>query len=189
MVPQLGRQAPRQLSAFQKHHDSTWIPNIIRTQAMVKVNNLASICHFGHYERLDIGYSNVECNSTSTICPSPMVPSMKRWLFAWSKHPILVTGFLVALGVTLFFATRLIFFTIYWSDPAHRDQVLQGWMTPGYVAKSWDISREDMLAALGGVPVTGNRRTLEQIAEDRGIALRELITQIETAIAGHRANQ
>lgn len=111
---------------------------------------------------------------------------MKRILSAWRKQPVLVTAFVVALALTLFFASRMVIFTIYWSDPAHRDQVLQGWMTPGYIAKSWDIPPEVMLEALADLAPAGSRKTLDQIATDRGISLVELTIQIEAAIAAHR---
>jgi hypothetical protein len=114
---------------------------------------------------------------------------MMRILAVWRKHPWIFSGFLAALIATVFFTTRLVVFTIYWSDPAHRDQTAQGWMTPGYVANSWDIPRSDLEAALEDMFVIAGRKTLEQIAHDNNISLEELKTQIEVAIAAHRATQ
>ncbi len=114
---------------------------------------------------------------------------MRRLLDAFRRHPWLVGGFLTALVVTLFFVTRMIFFTIYWSDPAHRDQAVQGWMTPGYVAHSWDIPRDDLLDTLGGLARPGEGITLEQIAIDSGVPLQELTVRIEAVIAAYRAGQ
>ncbi len=95
----------------------------------------------------------------------------------------------LALAVAGFFAVRLTLFTIYWADPAHREQRIEGWMTPGYVARSWDVDPEAIRAALPAPPETrpGARPTLAQIAADEGIALPDLITSLQAAIAGARA--
>jgi hypothetical protein len=114
---------------------------------------------------------------------------MRTFINAWRHHPWLVGGLVAAIIATLFFGTRMVFFTIYWSDPAHRDQEVQGWMTPGYVAHSWDIPRGDLLQALGDLARPGEGKTLEQIAEDNGIPLQELTARIEAVITAHRAGQ
>ncbi len=114
---------------------------------------------------------------------------MTRLLAKWRRHPWLATAFALALAVTLFFATRMVLFTIYWSDPAHRDQSLQGWMTPGYVATSWDVPREVMQAALGDLGRPGKRETLDRIAAESGLSLDEVSARIEAAIAAHRAGE
>jgi len=114
---------------------------------------------------------------------------MKQIIGALNRHPWLVGGFIMAMLATLFFAAKMIFFTVYWSDPAHRNHVLQGWMTPGYVAHSWNVPRPVVLETLGTVSGLGQRKTLEQIAEDNGESLQELIVRIETAIAAHRSTR
>ena len=43
-----------------------------------------------------------------------------------------------------------------------------------------------MLEALADLAPAGSRKTLDQIATDRGISLVELTIQIEAAIAAHR---
>lgn len=112
---------------------------------------------------------------------------MRPFLKAFTHHPWLAGGFIAAAVVTLFFATRMIFFTVYWSDPAHRDQVLQGWMTPGYVAHSWSVPRPVIAETLGDIADVSKGKTLDQIASDTGEPLQDLIVRIETAIAGHRS--
>ncbi|MCG6902635.1 MAG: hypothetical protein LJE68_08140 [Rhodobacter sp.] len=115
---------------------------------------------------------------------------MKRFIDIFRRHPLLASGFMLALAMTAFFAIRTVFFVVYWADPAHRDQALQGWMTPGYVAHSWDVPK-DLLAETLGIPAerTGQRRTLSDIAAGRDIALPVLIDLLNDAIAGHRAAQ
>ncbi|MBF9060849.1 hypothetical protein HKCCSP123_16830 [Rhodobacterales bacterium HKCCSP123] len=107
--------------------------------------------------------------------------------YLWRHHRPALIALALALAVAGFFAVRLALFTIYWSDPAHRQQPLAGWMTPGYVARSWDVPVEVIRAALPVSPEAGTRPTLDRIAEQGGIPLPDLIAGIESAIAGARA--
>ena len=101
-------------------------------------------------------------------------------------HPILATLFALALVATLLFAVRLGAALLYWSDPAHRDQPVAGWMTPGYVAHSWDLPPEAVQRALGpGTDLRG--RTLDEIAAAQGRDPAALVAALEAAIAAHRA--
>ncbi|MFN4153181.1 MAG: hypothetical protein ACK4HF_00875 [Paracoccaceae bacterium] len=100
------------------------------------------------------------------------------------RHPFLATFFAIALILTLFFAGRFVAQVIYWSDPAHQEQEVDGWMTLRYVAKSWRLPPPELYEAAGlPPPVRGNRQTLEQLAQDRKMPLAELIAEVEAAIA------
>ena len=60
-------------------------------------------------------------------------------------------------------------FTVYWSDPAHRNQNIAGWMTPRYVGHSWQVPPEVIATALGLTQDgSGRRITLADIAESQG---------------------
>lgn len=109
--------------------------------------------------------------------------------FLWRHHRAALIAMGLALGVAGFFAVRLTVFTIYWADPAHQEQRIEGWMTPGYVARSWEVDPEVIRAALPTPQEdrTGTRPTLAQIAEGQGIALPDLIAALDAAIAGARA--
>jgi hypothetical protein len=109
--------------------------------------------------------------------------------YLWHHHRPTLIGFALILVIALVFAVRLALFTIYWSDPAHRNQPIKGWMTPGYVARSYDVDPDVIRALLTPQPEvsTGTRPTLERIAEAEGIALPDLIAQIEAAINAVRA--
>ena len=103
-------------------------------------------------------------------------------------HPIQSLGFALALAVTLFFAVRLSLNAIYWADPAHRDQAIEGWMTPGYVAHSWKVPRSVMLQALEMQRAPeGPPPTLAEIAQARGMPLADLVAQVEAEITAFRA--
>ncbi len=45
----------------------------------------------------------------------------------WQYNRGLLIAFVLALAVTLFFAVRLALFTLYWQDPAHRNEPIAGW--------------------------------------------------------------
>jgi hypothetical protein len=103
----------------------------------------------------------------------------------WKRHPVLGSLFLVAAAATGFFLVRAALFFLVWSDPIHHRQPVEAWMTPRYVARSWDIPREDMIGLLGLTPETVDRRrrTLEEIAADQGVSVDEIIARIEAYVA------
>ena len=114
---------------------------------------------------------------------------MKR---VWSRlkaRPILSGAFLLALAVMVFFGVRLVVSGLYWSDPAHRDQALELWMTPGYVAHSWHIPREVMGQWVGPRPEGRGPETLAEVARRLGEDPTALIARLEAEIAAYRAGQ
>lgn len=102
----------------------------------------------------------------------------------WRQRPILISAFLIATCLTLFFAGRLVSQAIYWSNPAHQNQQVQGWMTIGYIAKSWKLSAPqlDALADLPGPKIKGHPQPLSEIAADRGVTVSEIIDVVEKAV-------
>lgn len=105
--------------------------------------------------------------------------------YLWRHHRAALIGMGLALAVAVAFAVRLTIFTLYWADPAHRDQRIEGWMTPGYIARSWEVDPALIRATLALEP--GTRPTLAQIAAAEGIPLPDLIARLEAAIAAARA--
>ena len=103
----------------------------------------------------------------------------------WQNHRLLLLVFLATSAIALFFAVRLVAFFIYWADPAHRDQDIAGWMTPGYVSQSWDVPRNVIEEVLG--PRTeGKGRRLRDIADARGQTFDQLVTDLKDAIESYR---
>ena len=103
----------------------------------------------------------------------------------WAHHRIVLVVFLAAAAVSLFFLIRLTLFTFYWSDPAHRNQAPEGWMTPGYIAHSWGLDPQELSRALNAPP--GQRKTLDEIARDRGIPVSDLLREVTALLpAGPR---
>lgn len=103
------------------------------------------------------------------------------------EAPVLTLALVAALALVGFFAVRLALGALYWGDPEHRDVPLAGWMSPRFVAMSWNVPPELVGQALE-LPRDGSGRrvTLQQLAEERGVPLGELIGALDAAIAAHR---
>jgi len=108
---------------------------------------------------------------------------MKR---LWHRHPVLVSAFAIALTLSVFFAGRIVFRVVYWSQ--HRELQVQPWMTVGYIGRSWRLDPRaiDAMAGLPS-PVAGHPQTLEQIADARGVPVATLVAEVNAAIAALRA--
>lgn len=111
---------------------------------------------------------------------------MRRGAIAdlWHRHPAILTAFVLALAVTLVFGIRFAVSALYWSDPAHRMQGPEPWMTPRYIARSWDRDAAEIAAAVGLGPETrGERPTLSEIARQRGVPV-EVVLQEARSVLG-----
>lgn len=107
---------------------------------------------------------------------------MRRLLILWRARPWLTTAFLLACGVTLFFAGRFTVYSVYWAT--HREVPVEPWMTVGYVARSWGLDPRALDAA-AGLPtpeVKGHPQPLREIARDRGVPVAEVIAEVEAAV-------
>lgn len=106
----------------------------------------------------------------------------------WAAAPLATLVLAVALAATAFFGVRAVRYSLYWGDPAHREQPIAGWMTPGYVAQSWAVPREVVLDALGApqAPPKGPMN-LRDLAAMQGTTVEALIADAETAIQAWRA--
>ncbi len=97
----------------------------------------------------------------------------------WTHRRLPLIAFLLAVLATGFFAVRLAVATIYWSDPAHLQQQPDRWMTPGYIARSWEIDPKDVATALGlDAKVQLHGQTLNDIAAAQGVPVETLITDL-----------
>ncbi|MBW6507126.1 MAG: hypothetical protein K0B00_10310 [Rhodobacteraceae bacterium] len=96
----------------------------------------------------------------------------------WRTNRWEVIGFGLAAVAVLFFATRMLVSTIYWADPAHRFGPIEGWMTPGMVARSRHLPPDVVADALGLDRGQLRRMTLTEIAAERGVPLDELLAPL-----------
>lgn len=114
---------------------------------------------------------------------------LRRLRHLWRHHRLMTLVFAAGLAATLFFGVRTVVFAFYWTDPAHRDQPIEGWMPPNYVAMSYGLPPEVLAPLLGLDPQAPRGRiTMEEIASARGMTLDELEALIVAAAAAHRAN-
>ena len=111
------------------------------------------------------------------------IPTAIRTL--WRRHRFLFMAFVAAVAVTVFFAGRLLFFTVYWADPAHRGQPLEGWMTPRYVAHSYNLPHDVVREVLELDAEEGKRRTLADIADASDLTLEEMQRRIDETARVH----
>jgi hypothetical protein len=92
----------------------------------------------------------------------------------------LVAGFALALLLTLFFAGHAL-----WTVTHLRDShaPVEDWMTPGYVVRVYDIPPETLAETLGVEPKEARGRTLEDLAEERGIPAQALVGAVQALVA------
>lgn len=110
----------------------------------------------------------------------PLIQFIKR---LWGSAPIATLVLIASLMVAGGFAVRSVAFWIYWNDPAHRAQAIEPWMTPKYIAHSWDVPLDVVIEALGDVPrPPKSPMGLDQIANIQQISPDTLIVDVEAAI-------
>jgi hypothetical protein len=104
----------------------------------------------------------------------------------WIRHRWLLLAFVIAVALALFFGMRAVLYGLYWSD--HRDEAIVGWMTPRYVAMSWEVPPEVVADTLA-LPRdgTGRRVTLSEIAASRGVSVETVAAEVTAAIEAFRA--
>ncbi|MDP1668322.1 hypothetical protein [Phaeovulum sp.] len=103
---------------------------------------------------------------------------MKTLRRLWRNNRLALIGFTLAAFAVLFFAARMLVFTIYWSDPAHRDGPIEGWMTPGMLARARHLPPEAVAEALGLDRDQPRRMTLAELAAERGVPLEVLLAPL-----------
>lgn len=113
-----------------------------------------------------------------------MIGFVKR---LWAAAPIATVVLALALLFGAFFTARTVAFWVYWHDPAHRQQAVAAWMTPGFVAHSWHVPREVVLEAIDAPPSPGHPMSLEELAAQRGVPVSTLVDEINAAIAAFNA--
>ena len=108
----------------------------------------------------------------------------------WRNQRIILIAFIVAVGTAGYFGIKSASAYVYWMDPAHQDQRIEGWMTPRYIANSYKIPRDVLGEALFLSTEAPKRPTkLSTIASENGLTLEELQDRIDSATAAHRAEK
>ena len=97
------------------------------------------------------------------------------------RHPWLTSALVLAVALTLFFAVRFAVGVVYWAQ--HRQDPISGWMTVGYIGRSWQLDPREIDAVAGFPLPQGHPLTLEEIARQRAVPVAEIIAQAEAAVA------
>ncbi len=113
-----------------------------------------------------------------------------RLKLLWEHHRTALLAFVALLCVAGYFGLNALSAAIYWNDPRHQDQSLAPWMTPRYVAHSYDIPPDVLGPALFFDPSDPpRRRRLEDIAVANGVTLQDLQERVTKATATYRASR
>ncbi|MCL7463896.1 hypothetical protein [Phaeovulum sp. NW3] len=107
---------------------------------------------------------------------------MRRGAQLWRRHRLAILGFGLALALVVVFAVRLTVAAFYWSDPAHRRIPPEGWMTMGYLARSWQLDPAELAAHLGLEPGSARGLTLAELARARAIPEDRLLADLAAAL-------
>lgn len=111
-----------------------------------------------------------------------------RLSFLWAQHRVLLLLFCLLLGASGLFGFKTVRAALYWADPAHKEQPLAGWMTPRYVARSYDLPPEYLDEALFLDPQQAPRRiSLDEIATRNSVTLDDLQNRITAAALAAKA--
>lgn len=103
----------------------------------------------------------------------------------WRLHPRLTLAFVLASAMALFFAGRVLWSVAYWAE--HRQEPVAGWMTAGYVGRSWGLDPREIDAQAGLPAPQGSPLTLEEIARAQGVPVATVVAAVEAAIAALQA--
>ena len=101
----------------------------------------------------------------------------------WQRNKFLLLAFGFAAIATVFFATRMIVLGIYWADPDHQNQPLEGWMTPRYVAYSYGLEADEFEQVLGIDPTAVSRVHLRDLLKEQDLTLSELQARLDALVA------
>lgn len=108
---------------------------------------------------------------------------MKALLHIIRHHPAMALAFIVGLMATSFFAYEMVSEARHWKSPEGRNQAPQVWMTPMFIAHSWNVDPRALGEALGLTERPKKRTTLEDIAKARGVPVTQVIAEVQAFLA------
>ncbi|HXU35535.1 MAG TPA: hypothetical protein VN937_04175 [Blastocatellia bacterium] len=97
---------------------------------------------------------------------------------------LVVAAFILVLVFTGLHAFRAVRHAVYWSH--HRDEPIHGWMSVGYVARSYHVPPRVLYDALGLQHTPHDRKPIRQIAHEQNRTVPAVIAVLENAIARAR---
>jgi hypothetical protein len=110
----------------------------------------------------------------------------KRFIFTFIKNNKIPLGILgVSIVAFAYFSSGFVANLVYFADPRHQNQPLEGWMTPRYVGMSYDLPPNILDDVMELRPKVDKRKPLTKVVEDMGITLSELNKRIIAAQEAH----
>ena len=100
---------------------------------------------------------------------------------AFRRHPYLISAFGLFTALALFFLVKFAMGAIYWAG--HQREPVQPWMTIGYVAHSWDLKAREIDDRAGLPKPVDHPLTLQEIANQRGVPVADIVAQVEKTVA------
>jgi hypothetical protein len=91
----------------------------------------------------------------------------------------LVAAFVLAVAAALAFAGHAVWVA---SRVAGEPPLVEDWMTPGLVAKTYGLPAEALARALGVVPGSAKGQTLAEIADRQGVPVAEVLARVQAAV-------
>ena len=106
--------------------------------------------------------------------------SMQSLHRLWRRKPLVLIGFTAAVTLSALFGYRAF---AHYSDLQDRiGKPVAGWMTPGFIARHYDLDLDDVFEALGIEENTPKHQPLSRMARNTGVPRTELIARVEAAI-------
>ena len=106
----------------------------------------------------------------------------------WKHDRKVLLSFLAVICIAGFFGFKALAQFIYWADPQHQDQTLAGWMTPRYVAQSYQVPPEVVQDAFElDVNAPPRRISLDALAAQSDQTIEELQSRVDIAVHAWRA--
>jgi hypothetical protein len=96
-----------------------------------------------------------------------------------------VAGLLLSVIALITVSVSFLAESIYFNDPRHKNVELEAWMTPRYMALSYDLPRPVVRELLGIEEGEDFPRRLDRLADALGITLEELTVKVRAAKAAY----
>ncbi len=102
----------------------------------------------------------------------------------WAAAPFATVILILARTASLVFGVRTTVFWIKRPILAERFLPVAGWMTPRYIARSWQVPPHEIMRAIQApMPPPDGPMSLAELAKFRGVDLEQVIAEVEAAIA------
>ncbi len=113
-----------------------------------------------------------------------MKTRLRRCQRIWCRHRLLSIIFLLAVVLTANFAWRTIDHAIYWANPDHHERTPESWMTPRYIARSWDLPQDQVetLLQLSNDTTPDRKQRLRDLARAEGVPVEVLIARLQAGL-------